>query len=87
MKDDKYSRSGIRRKECFKEKKIRKQNRYRLNMLRNLHREFVKMGSARQAPFCVAPKVTDGDACMCTMQNNFQLVVIVLNKATIIQTK
>lgn len=94
MEDDKYSRLGAGKKEYITKNKIRKQRRYRLDTLRNLHKEFLKTRYvvsystfARLAPFwVVAPKVTDRDTCMCTLHSNFQLIVTALNKVAILQS-
>lgn len=46
LEDEKYSRIGAGKKEFIKRNKIRKQKRYRLDTLRNLHKEFLKTTNA-----------------------------------------
>nr|CAH7725040.1 unnamed protein product [Callosobruchus chinensis] len=93
LEDDKYSRLAAGKKEFIKWKKLKKQKRYRLDTLRNLHKKFVKTGTAisysmfaRLRPFwVVAPKVTDRDTCMCVMHSNLQLLVTAMNKAKVLK--
>ncbi|XP_043285777.1 uncharacterized protein [Venturia canescens] len=94
LEDDKYSRLCAGKKEFVTRKKIRKQKRYRLDTLKNLHKEFLKLGNviisysmfARLTPFwIVSPKVTDRDTCMCTVHSNIQLLVTALNRSKILK--
>lgn len=94
LEDDQYSRLCAGKKEFITKNKVRKQKRYQLDTLRNLHKEFLKSGNvlisysmfARLRPFwIVAPKVIDRDTCMCTLHSNIQLVVSALNTAKLLK--
>lgn len=93
LEDDKYTRLCAGKKEFITKNKVRKQKRYLLDKLQNLHKEFLRTGNAisysmfaRLRPFWIlAPKVTDRDTCLCTTHTNIQLVILALNTSKILK--
>lgn len=72
---------------------VRKQKRYLLNTVRNLHKKFLKSGNiisysllCRLKPlWVVASKVSDRDTCMCIAHSNIELIVDSCRKSKVLK--
>ncbi|GBP27606.1 hypothetical protein EVAR_102858_1 [Eumeta japonica] len=91
--DDNNSRCAAGKKECITRKKNKKQKRYLLDSLKNLHQKFlntslVKIGYdsfCKLRPFwVVVPKLTDRDTCACVTHENINLKLAALKTANIL---
>lgn len=91
--DDSNSRQSAGKKEFITRRNTKKQKRYLLDSLRNLHKNFLKSGSVaisyalfcRLRPFWVVPPaLSDRDTCMCVIHANIDLMLTALKKAKIL---
>ncbi|KAI8422982.1 hypothetical protein MSG28_014072 [Choristoneura fumiferana] len=91
--DDSNSRCAAGKKECITRNNIKKQKRYMLDSLKNLHQKFLSTNSmtigyslfCRLRPFWVVkPKLTDRDTCACVTHKNFNLKLVALKNANIL---
>ncbi|KAI8420458.1 hypothetical protein MSG28_008946 [Choristoneura fumiferana] len=91
--DDSNSRCAAGKKECITRNNIKKQKRYMLDSLKNLHQKFLSTNSmtigyslfCRLRPFWVVkPKLTDRDTCACVTHENFNLKLVALKNANIL---
>lgn len=91
--DDSNSRCAAGKKECITRNNIKKQKRYLLDSLKNLHRKFLSTNSmiigyslfCRLRPFWVVePKLTDRDTCACITHENINLKLVALKNANIL---
>lgn len=80
--DDSISRAAAGKKECITRNKIKKQKRYLLDSLKNIHQKFLQTKTltigyslfCRLRPFWVVPpKLTDRDTCACIIHENMNL--------------
>lgn len=80
--DDSNSRTAAGKKECITRNSIKKQKRYLLDSLKNLHKKFLQTNTltigyslfCRLRPFwVVSPKLTDRDTCACVVHENINL--------------
>lgn len=92
---DDISRITAGRKECVSRDKIRKQRRYLLDSMKNLHKIFQAENTkvsysyfCKQRPFWVLiPDVSDRETCLCKLHANIELLLRVLNVHKIIKEK
>lgn len=80
--DDSNSRCAAGKKKCITRNNIKKQKRYMLDSLKNLHQKFLSTYSmiigyslfCQLRPFWVVePKLTDRDTCACITHENVNL--------------
>ncbi|KAF9422926.1 hypothetical protein HW555_001469 [Spodoptera exigua] len=92
--DDNNSRCAAGKKECITRNKIKKQKRYLLDSLKNLHQKFLKTNlmTVGYAEFCklrpfwiVVPKLTDRDTCACIAHENINLKLDALKIANVLK--
>lgn len=95
LEDDAFSRQAAGKKEYITRKSERKQKRYLLDTLRNLHLKFLKVTDFKMSYslFCrfrpfwiVPPKLQDRDTCACIMHANIDLKLAALKNAKILST-
>jgi len=93
---DDVSRVCAGKKECITLKRIKKQKRYLLDSLQNLHKKFLESVSLKlsYSAFCslrpfwvLIPKVKDREMCLCTTHENFSLLIEVLKKHDVLRSK
>lgn len=91
--DDSNSRAAAGKKECITRNKNKKQKRYLLDSLKNLHQKFLQTKTlaigyslfCRLRPFwVVSPKITDRDTCACIIHENINLKLHALKKSKIL---
>ncbi|XP_060803568.1 uncharacterized protein LOC132902462 [Amyelois transitella] len=91
--DDSISRAAAGKKECITRNKIKKQKRYLLDSLENIHQKFLQTRTltigyslfCRLRPFwAVPPKLTDRDTCACIIHENMNLKLSALKKSKIL---
>lgn len=91
--DDNNSRCAAGKKECITRKKLKKQKRYLLDSLKNLHQKFLntslmKIGYnsfCKLRPFwVVVPQLTDRDTCACVTHENINLKLGALKNANVL---
>nr|CAI5831927.1 unnamed protein product [Callosobruchus analis] len=91
--DDSNSRNAAGKKECITRNSIKKQKRYLLDSLRNLHKKFLQTNCftigyslfCRLRPFWVVPpKLTDRDTCACIVHENIDLKLSALKHCKIL---
>ena len=95
LEDDANSRQAAGKKEFVSRKQIKKQKRYLLDNLKNLHKKFLKTVPfvisyslfARLRPFWVVPPaLSNRDTCACTIHENMDLKLAALKNANIFTT-
>lgn len=95
LEEDSNSRQAAGKKEFVTRNQIKKQKRYLLDTMKNLHAKFLKtspfkMGYSlftRFRPFWVVPpKLSNRDTCACTVHENMDLQLAALKKAHILTT-
>lgn len=95
LEDDANSRQAAGKKEFISCKQIKKQKRYLLDTMKNLHEKFLKTVPfsisysqfARLRPFWVVPPtLSNRDTCACTIHENMDLQLSALKKANILTT-
>ncbi|XP_060801187.1 uncharacterized protein LOC132904255 [Amyelois transitella] len=91
--DDSNSRCAAGKKECITRNGIKKQKRFLLDSLKNLHQKFLSTNSmtigyslfCQLRPFWVVePKLTDRDTCACVTHENVDLKLVALKYANIL---
>ncbi|XP_049876011.1 uncharacterized protein LOC126377838 [Pectinophora gossypiella] len=91
--DDSNSRAAAGKKECITRNRTKKQKRYLLDSLKNLHKKFLDTNALKigYTLFCqlrpfwvVPPKLTDRDTCACILHENINLKLSALKKAKIL---
>lgn len=95
LEDDANSRQAAGKKEFVTRKQIKKQKRYLLDNMKNLHDKFLKTVPfkisyslfTRLRPFWVVPPtLSNRDTCACTTHENMDLQLAALKKANILTT-
>lgn len=91
--DDSNSRNAARKKECITRNYIKKQKRYLLDSLKNLHKKFLQTFPDGYSLFCklrpfwvVSPKLSDRDTiCTCIVHENINLKLSALKNSKILE--
>lgn len=91
---DDVSRASAGKKECKTFKKCKKQKRYLLDTLSNMHKKYIRENGPiglttfkRYRPFyVVSPRIKDLETCACSKHCNMQLMANVLKSHSIIKT-
>ncbi|VVC99723.1 unnamed protein product, partial [Leptidea sinapis] len=92
---DDISRMTAGKKECISQDKTKKQRRYLLDSMKNLHKLFEAENTkvsysyfCKQRPFWVLiPDVSDRETCLCKTHANIELLLVVLHSRKIIKEK
>ncbi|XP_054278012.1 uncharacterized protein LOC128996630 isoform X2 [Macrosteles quadrilineatus] len=94
--DDENSVQAPGKSQCITRKKVKKQKRFLLDSVRNLHKNFVSKTGIKISyssfnmlkPFwVVAPKENDRDTCKCVKHANFDLMIRPLARNHILKVK
>ncbi|KAF9407697.1 hypothetical protein HW555_012370 [Spodoptera exigua] len=92
FEDDSNSRQAAGKKEFVSRKQVKKQKRYLLDTMKNLHKKFLKTTPCvisyslftRLRPFWVVPPtLSNRETCSCTIHENMNLQLAALKKANI----
>lgn len=95
FEDDSNSRQAAGKKEFVSRKQVKKQKRYLLDTMKNLHKKFLKTTPCvisyslftRLRPFWVVPPtLSNRETCSCTIHENMDLQLAALKKANILTT-